>query len=133
MTALVVTRHPGLVTHLRRIGLIADDAGVVSHATPERVRGRNVIGVLPLALAVHAASVTEVPLLGLPAELRGVELSAEQVALYAGEPVTYIVRPARSCARCGDREDPTYPGLGLADAGVAGGLGGCGDLHHWEP
>ena len=92
---VVVTRHPGLVAHLRQIGLVSDDVCVIGHADADAVRGKHVIGVLPLRLAALAASVTEVPL-DIPAELRGVELSAEQVARYAGQPVTYVVcDPAR--------------------------------------
>ena len=87
---VVVTRHSGLVWYLIEIGLISEGASVLSHATPDDVRGRHVIGVLPLRLAALAALVTEVPL-DIPPELRGVELTLEQVRQYAGEPVTYIV------------------------------------------
>ncbi len=87
---VVVTRHPALVAYLREIGLISPDAEVVTHATPELVRRNHVIGVLPLRLAALTASITEVPL-NLPPELRGQELSLEQVRQYAGEPQTYEV------------------------------------------
>lgn len=92
-TTVVVTRHPALVEHLRREGIISADAEVITHATPEQVTGRHVIGVLPLRLAALAASVTEVPL-NVPAELRGQELTLEQVRRYAGAPITYTVRRA---------------------------------------
>lgn len=88
---LIVTRHPGLVEHLRRTGLITGGEPVVEHAAPADVRGRHVIGVLPLHLAAEAASVTEVPL-NLGPDDRGRELSAERVAEVAGPPVTYQVR-----------------------------------------
>ena len=87
---IVVTRHPALVSYLQEQGLVPAGVPVISHATPEQVRGRYVIGVLPLSLASLAESVTEVPL-SLPPELRGVELSLEQVRQYAGRPVTYQV------------------------------------------
>lgn len=88
---LVVTRHPGLVEYLRELGLATDKVQVVSHATPEAVTGKNVCGVLPHNLSCLCESFTEVPL-NLPAELRGVELTLEQVRLYAGKPVTYVVK-----------------------------------------
>lgn len=88
---LVVTRHPGLVEFLRERGLCAPDATVIPHASPEDVRGKHVCGVLPHSLSCLCESFTEVPLT-LPPELRGVELSLEQVRQYAGEPATYIVR-----------------------------------------
>jgi hypothetical protein len=91
MIDLVVTRHPGLVEFLRERGLCAPDTTVIPHASPEDVRGKHVCGVLPHSLSCLCESFTEVPL-ALPPELRGVELSLEQVRQYAGEPVTYIIR-----------------------------------------
>lgn len=88
--ALVVTRHSALVEYLREEGVIDETAEVITHASPEQVRGRHVIGVLPHHLSCEALSVTEVPL-DLPAEIRGQELSVEQVRQYAGEPQTYVV------------------------------------------
>jgi len=63
---------------------------VVGHASPEAVKGRDVWGVLPHKLSCLTTSFTEVPL-NLPPELRGVELTKEQVRQYAGDPVTYNV------------------------------------------
>lgn len=88
--ALVVTRHPGLVEHLRNSGLIGADAEVLEHAEAKDVEYRHVIGVLPHNLSCLTLSFTEVPL-NLPAEMRGKELSAEEVKKYADAPVTYVV------------------------------------------
>lgn len=87
---IVVTRHPALVEHLRATGVIDADTEVISHATPDAVRGREVIGILPLDLAVLAASVTIVPL-ALTAEMRGRELSEDEVRRIAGAPRTFTV------------------------------------------
>lgn len=87
---LVVTRHPGLVAYLKEIGLAPEGVEVVSHATAGNVAGKHVCGVLPHSLSSLCASFTEVPL-ALPPELRGTELSLEQVRQYAGRPVTYRV------------------------------------------
>lgn len=89
-SAVVVTRHPALVEYLREQGLVDENAQVVAHATVDDVRGRHVFGVLPLHLAANADCVTEVPL-NLPQELRGTELSLEQVRQYAGTVTTYRV------------------------------------------
>lgn len=86
----IITRHPGLVQYLQEIGLADSKTEVLAHATPENVRGEHVCGVLPHSLSCLAASFTEVPLT-LPAELRGAELTLEQVRQYAGDPVTYRV------------------------------------------
>jgi len=88
---VVVTRHPGLVDYLKETGLTSHDVRVVTHAGPDDVRGKDVCGVLPHSLSCLTASFTEVPL-ALPAELRGTELTLEQVRKYAAPPVTYIVR-----------------------------------------
>ena len=89
--SLVVTRHPGLLTVLQEKGIAAPDTTVVAHAAPADVVGKRVCGVLPHSLSCLCESFTEVPL-SLPPELRGKELSAEEIRRYAGEPVTYIVR-----------------------------------------
>lgn len=91
MIDLIVTRHPGLVEYLREIGLASENVQVVSHASAENVAGRRVCGVLPHSLSCLCESFTEVPL-SLPPELRGAELTLEQVRQYAGAPVTYKVR-----------------------------------------
>jgi hypothetical protein len=90
---LIVTRHPGLVTYLREIGLADAETVVVAHATPDVVKGRAVCGVLPHSLSCLCETFTEVPL-DLPQELRGAELTAEQVRQFAGAPVTYRVLSA---------------------------------------
>ena len=87
---VVVTRHSALVEYLTELGVVPAGTEVVTHATAEQVRGRHVFGVLPLHLAAEAASVTEVTLL-VPAELRGVELTLEQVRQFAGPLVEYKV------------------------------------------
>ena len=91
MDFVVVTRHQALVAYLQEIGLIPGEVAVIPHATPEDIRGKHVIGVLPLRLAAEAETVTEVPL-DLPAELRGQELTLEQIRQHAGQPQTYKVQ-----------------------------------------
>lgn len=87
---LVVTRHPALIDYLREINLINAETPVLEHVSVEDIRDKNVIGVFPLHLASMAKTVTEIPL-DLPQELRGQELTLEQVRQYAGAPVAYKV------------------------------------------
>ena len=90
-TVVVVTRHPGLLEVLREKGVIPQDCqDYYSHASPELVRGRDVVGVLPLHLAAEANSVTEVAL-NLPPEARGRELTADEVRKYMTGVHTYKV------------------------------------------
>jgi putative CRISPR-associated protein (TIGR02620 family) len=90
MDKIIVTRHAALVDYLREQGIVGDDVTVISHARPEDVKGRDVIGVLPLNLAALAASVTEIPLRLTP-EMRGQELGLETLRQIAGKPVKYKV------------------------------------------
>ena len=87
---LVITRHPALVEYLKEIKLVDADVEVIEHASPEMVKDRCVYGVLPHSLSCLTKSFTEVPLV-LPSELRGQELTIEDIRKYAKEPVTYIV------------------------------------------
>jgi hypothetical protein len=88
---IVVTRHPALLDLLVERGLVRPGTPAIAHATPEDVRGRHVIGVLPLSLAAIAATVTEIEL-RLSPEHRGRELGIEELRQVAGPARTYIVR-----------------------------------------
>jgi hypothetical protein len=89
---LVVTRHKALVAYLLEGGHITSETPVKEHVTGGDVKGLHVVGVLPLHLAAETASVTEIPL-NLTPEMRGKELTVEEVRAIAGEPHTYHVRP----------------------------------------
>lgn len=86
----VITRHPALIQYLIEIGLADSNAQILSHATVEDVAGEDVIGVLPLALAAKANTITEVPL-ALTPEMRGKELDLDTIRAIAGKPQTYKV------------------------------------------
>jgi len=88
---IVVTRHPALVEYLREQGLVGEDVKVLSHASKEDVQDKNVLGVLPHSLSCLTKSFTEIPL-HLTADMRGKELSVEDIRKIAGKPATYIVR-----------------------------------------
>ena len=92
---VVVTRHPALVQFLVEQGIVDKKTPTINHATVNDIEGKHVIGVLPMHMAALALTITEVPL-NIPAELRGKELSLEQVEKFAGEPVTYSVRTAEN-------------------------------------
>ena len=89
---LIVTRHAGAVEWLRRQGVSGD---VVSHATPQLVEGRHVIGVLPYNLASLAKSYTALELPGLKPGQRGDELSPEGMDEAGARLVTYKVAEGR--------------------------------------
>ena len=87
---VVVTRHPALLEYLQELGMTTAETAVISHASPEAIRGLHVCGVLPHSLSALTESFTEIPL-SIPPELRGVELTLTQLRQYAGAPATYHV------------------------------------------
>ena len=89
--SIVITRHPALVRVMIEDGVIEDGVKVIPHASVDDVRGKHVYGVLPLAFAAEAAQVT-VPDLRVPAEMRGKELTVEQVREYLHGWRTFTVK-----------------------------------------
>ncbi len=87
-TIVVVTRHPALANIIKSaIG----DVEVTSHATAEEVTGKVVVGVLPLPLASVTSALVSVDL-NIPADKRGVELTADDMAeMFTGVSV-YVTR-----------------------------------------
>lgn len=88
---LIVTQHVGLIKYLKKEGIVEEEIEISSHANPEIVKGKHVIGVLPHSLSCLTASFSEVPLKLTP-EMRGTELSCEDVEKIAGKLVTYSVK-----------------------------------------
>ena len=92
----VITRHKALLAYLLDKDIIKEgEYKLIEHAEYKDVEGQDVIGVLPLQLASYAKSVTEVPLKLTP-EMRGKELTFEEVEKVAEKPVQYIVREVNS-------------------------------------
>ena len=87
---LIVTRHAGLVDHLRAEWPETSDWEVKPHASAEDVRGRVVVGVLPAHLAALTMLHVEIPLDMTQAQ-RGAELDANAVRAIAGAPRIYAV------------------------------------------
>ena len=80
---------------------------MIEHAAPDDVRGRHVIGNVPLDLAVLAAWVTTVPLPRPRRDTEGriEEFTLEQVRAVAGEPRTYCVGLYQRDAAIGGRRE----------------------------
>lgn len=73
---VIVSRHIGAVEWLSRQGI---HGRVISHATPEDVVGKVVIGNLPLHLAALAEEVWAIDMPGLSSIQRGGELTADDM------------------------------------------------------
>ena len=92
----VITRHKALLAYLLDKDIIKEgEYKLIEHADYKDVECQDVIGVLPLQLASYAKSITEVPL-NLTPEMRGKELTFEEVEKIAEKPVQYIVREVNS-------------------------------------
>lgn len=89
---VVVTRHNALVAYMKELGLVDETTPVYPHVRGSMIAGKHVFGALPLHLMALAAKVTVVPLRNVPHNLRGQDLSIEEVRMYAAPPVTYEVR-----------------------------------------
>lgn len=90
MKTIIITRHKALIEYIFEIGLCPADTPVIPHAVEQDIIGNRCIGPLPLNLAALAAEVINIPI-KMPQELRGVELSLEQLRMYAKKPETYVV------------------------------------------
>ena len=92
----VVTKHKALVAYLLDREIIKEgEYKWIEHADYKDVEGQDVIGVLPLQLASYAKSITEIPLKLTP-EMKGKELTFEEVEKVADKPVQYKVREVDS-------------------------------------
>jgi hypothetical protein len=102
---VIVTRHQALLHHIERvIGINAHQIKHLEHASPEDVHNKHVLGILPLTLAAHAASVTDFPI-----EVSREDRGKEQAEPSYGDPCTYWVHNCDS--------DET-PGIGTCCGGT---------------
>ena len=102
MEVIIITRHKALIEYIYEeadkddghplyFDLVDKAHEVLEHvANPDYIVGKHIVGVLPLHLAAKAASITEVPL-NIPPEMRGKELSVDDLRAMAGDPVRYVV------------------------------------------
>ncbi|GIV81675.1 MAG: hypothetical protein KatS3mg051_1029 [Anaerolineae bacterium] len=88
MKPLIVSRHAGTVEWLARRGITGE---VVEHATPDAVRGRVVYGNLPLHLAALAAEVVAIDMPDLPRDVRGWDLTPEEMDTFGARMTRYRV------------------------------------------
>lgn len=78
---LLVTRHNGVLNLFRESGMIKKDCRIIRHAHVHDVMGKHVAGIIPVPLASYCASYTAIEI-QYPPELRGMELTEEEVRRY---------------------------------------------------
>lgn len=95
---VIVTRHAPLVEYLESEGWISGPRPpVLEHVRVSDVRGKHVLGVLPLRLAQEARSVTEVPIESTIEDRKAMasgDLTVERLREIAGKPTRYVTRTA---------------------------------------
>lgn len=89
MEYLIVTRHSGAVAWLNQRGIAG---AVVQHAMLEDVKGKRVVGMLPLHLAAEAETLTTIDMPNLRPDQRGVDLTPEEMDAAGANLATYVVR-----------------------------------------
>lgn len=87
---VIVTRHEGLVKWLETRGITGE---VISHVfSPEQIRGKAVVGALPLYLAAEAGMLISVVMPNMPPEYRVRDLSPEEMDACGAYMRAYQVR-----------------------------------------
>lgn len=88
---LVVTRHQGFVEYLKKHNIISEECHVIRKATPDNVKGKNVIGLVPFLNVIHCCnSYTEIKL-DLPYKVAGKELPLEDFERHFESMETYRI------------------------------------------
>lgn len=88
--AVIVSRHPAGVQFIRDAAWLSDDVPVISgNATPDDIRGKDVYGNIPMALAAMAKSVYAIEFSGPPP--RGQEYTAADMKASGAELCRYRV------------------------------------------
>jgi len=86
---IIVSRHAGAIEWLRRRGI---EGEVISHvADPEVIRGKTVVGNLPMHLAAAADRVGVIEMPNLPPDARGRDLSADEMEAFGASISWYRV------------------------------------------
>ena len=90
---VIVTRHPALIELLKEMkNFDVSDAKVLTHIEDSSIiEGKIVCGVLPHSLSCLCDKFIEIPL-KIPSDLRGKELSLDQMRQYGSNPVIYRVK-----------------------------------------
>ena len=89
---VLVTRHKALMDYFKQIGVSFDElyTHIEADQAEKLLKGKTVVGVLPHYLSCLASEYTELSL-DIPKELRGKELSIEQIAQCKPKLKTYKV------------------------------------------
>lgn len=85
---VIVTRHQGAVEWLKSQGI---EGKVISHADADAVRGKVVIGNIPLNLAALAAVVMSIEMPNIKPEDRGRDLTSDEMIAAGAQLRAYVI------------------------------------------
>lgn len=91
MSKILITRHPDVIKLLKELKVIDSETTIIDHATAEDIKGKEVIGILPIDLAAHCSKVHSI-IWNIPIEARGRDWTYEETKRYYSGIKTYIVR-----------------------------------------
>jgi len=93
---IFVSRHPAALGWLKKHHpKLAKGCVHLTHATPDEVLSATVIGTLPIQLAALAAEYYHL-MLNIPPELRGKELTVEDMERCGARLQQFLVKPIKS-------------------------------------
>ena len=75
---LIISRHAGAMGWIQKHHPEFAECELITHASPEILKGKRVIGILPIQLAVLATEFWNLSL-NVPANMRGKELTIEDM------------------------------------------------------
>ena len=87
---IIVVRYPAMAELYIRAGLCDKDTRVVGFANPDDLRDKDAYGVLPLHLACHANSITEIPIVA-GKNVGSLMHDPDLLEAYARQPIRYTV------------------------------------------
>ena len=91
MEHIIVTRHKAFAEYVIEQGLAPEGTPVYAHVSPSDIKGKHLVGFLPLHLALQAERITIVPF-DVPKDLRGKEIEKETFEKLTKKPQTFEVK-----------------------------------------
>lgn len=86
---IIITRHASMVEFLQKNGIVGE---VISHVDNiSQIEGKDVFGILPINMAANVNSITTIGFTNLPQEMRGKELTLEQMEEFGAYLETFKV------------------------------------------
>jgi len=118
METKIVTRHAGAMEWIAKHHLEFGDAEVIAHADVGDLKGRRIIGMLPIHMAAMCKEYWHLEMT-VPADRRGTEISCEDMENFGCKISQFlVVAPGDFCQVCYEIGSWTHDGLRCAECGA---------------